>query len=334
MSVKVSILVPTYNRAGYLRAAIRSALAQTHSDIEVIVLDDASPDETPAVVREFSPDPRFRCIRHPQNVGIAQNWRRGIEAASGDYFCLLHDDDTFEPEFVACLLQPLEEHKNLILACCDHWAMNPDGQRLQQESDEMSKRFKRHALPEGKLADFGRSAIVDGSTAIGATLFRKSMVSPDFIDERAKGSIDAWLFYQCVKTGFDGYYVARRLMNYRVHGGGMSQAMPLYMEEGHLFRYRSILADPERASLHAVIRRLLAESAVNYGVGLLAAGRNKEARRSLRESFRWHKSYRAFVAYALACSGTAGAKITGMLRKLRQVSRSGLLLLRQKHNRG
>ena len=123
----VSILVPTYGRAAFAREAVTSALAQTYARIEVIVLDDASPDDTAAALAPFTGDPRFRYVRHEENLGIVGNWRRGISLARGEFFCLLHDDDTFQPDFVAALSAPLRADPSLVLAFCDHWVTDRAG---------------------------------------------------------------------------------------------------------------------------------------------------------------------------------------------------------------
>ena len=111
MKPLVTILIPTYNRAEFLREAIQSAVTQTHRELEILILDDASPDETAAVAAEFADDPRVTYVRHSKNLGITGNWRAGIERAKGEFFCLLHDDDTFEPTFVESLLLPMQHVK-------------------------------------------------------------------------------------------------------------------------------------------------------------------------------------------------------------------------------
>jgi glycosyltransferase involved in cell wall biosynthesis len=316
MDPKVSILLPTYKRADYLREAIASALAQTHRNIELLVLDDASPDHTPRVVAEFESDSRLRYLRHPKNLGITGNWAAGIEALTGDYFCILHDDDTFEPEFVETLIAPLTADPGSILAFCDHWMMDQDGKRLSEEPDENSRRFHRHNLSPGVLADFARSALIDVSIPVGATMFRAGCVTPEFISERARGSIDIWLFYQCVKTQMRAFYVPTRLMNYRQHGGGMSQSASLYMHEGHVYRFEAMIADPQLAHLRPVIEREMSRVLSNYGFELLVAGRRAEARSSFKRSLSLRKSKKSACAYGLACGGGLGSRAAAVLQRL------------------
>lgn len=101
----VTIGIPTYNRAdGYLRQALESALNQTYENIEVIVSDNCSTDNTEAVVRAFS-DQRLRYFRHDENIGANNNFNFCVEQARGDYFLLLHDDDMIDADFVQVCLK-------------------------------------------------------------------------------------------------------------------------------------------------------------------------------------------------------------------------------------
>ena len=311
----ITILIPTYNRAHYLRQAIQSALAQTYAPLEILVLDNASTDDTPSIAAEFTQEPRVRYLRSEVNGGITGNWRRGIEATRGEFFCLLHDDDTLEPEFIARLALPLQADGGLVVSFCDHWLMDAQGARQGERTQAISARFHRDKLTGGRLADFARAALVNGSLCAGAALFRRSQATPELIQDEARGAIDFWLFYQCVKTGSGAYYVADRLMNYRAHAGGMSASAPAYMAEGHLFRLRHILADRQLSAIHADTRRLLAATLTDYGIHLLAAADLKAARIALREGLRLRMSRRGAGAYMLACGGAGGVKAANALRR-------------------
>jgi len=305
----VSILIPTYNRAVYLRECLHSALAQSYDAIEILILDDASTDNTPGVVKDFVDDPRVRYIRHEQNVGIVKNWRAGIEACSGDYFCFLHDDDTFEPTFIEKLVQPMIMDSSLIFTFCDHWLMDTEGKRLPIETDSASRAFKRNLLFQGRMEDWAFAALVDQSMPVGATLFRRSIIELDFIDPRARDAIDIWLFYECARLNLPVYYLQDRLMNYRIHPGGMSQKVNPSMEEGHIFRCTQVLADEHMSFLHRHIRLQLAAALGRNGFFLLKNGDHRSARLSLRRSMALNRSNRTYLTYALACGGALGTKV-------------------------
>lgn len=91
---RISIVIPTFNRASYLKEAIESSLAQDYENLEVIVTDNASTDETPQVAATYNSDVRFNYHRNSENLGMVGNWRRAVfEYLTGDFFLILSDDD-------------------------------------------------------------------------------------------------------------------------------------------------------------------------------------------------------------------------------------------------
>lgn len=289
-----------------LLESLKSAVNQTYGNLEILVLDDASSDETAATVGAFAIDPRIRYVRRPVNVGIAANWRTGIEMATGEFFCILHDDDTFEPTFVEQLLAPLVRDSSLILSTCDHWVMDASGVRSVAQTEEASKHFGRDKLACGTIPDWRECCLINLSFPVGATIFRRSMVLPSFIDERANGAIDYWLYYQCAKTGAGAYYETERLMNYRLHAGGMSRIRGEYMTDGHIFRYESILGDPDMFVLATSVRRALADALISKGMYQLCRGESKGAREALAKGIAYCMTCRGFVTYVLAHMGKLG----------------------------
>ena len=101
--VTVSIIIPAYNQAHYLGAAIASALGQSYGDVEVIVVDDGSTDNTREVVEQIG-DPRLRYV-YQENQGLSAARNTGIRHARGAYLSYLDSDDLFLPEKVALLLR-------------------------------------------------------------------------------------------------------------------------------------------------------------------------------------------------------------------------------------
>jgi hypothetical protein len=115
----VTIGIPAYNRPGGLERTLRSVLAQDHPEVEVLVSDDASPD---AAVQEValqfaSADARVRVIRQPHNLGHAGNYQFVLEAARGEYFMWLSDDDWIDPDYVGRCLAALRADPATLLVC-------------------------------------------------------------------------------------------------------------------------------------------------------------------------------------------------------------------------
>lgn len=99
MADRISVVIPAYKAADYIEQTVRSALAQTWDHIEVLVIDDGSPDDTAAVVEGID-DPRVRLIRQP-NRGVAEARNRGIRESTGDFVALLDADDLWLPNKLA-----------------------------------------------------------------------------------------------------------------------------------------------------------------------------------------------------------------------------------------
>ncbi len=95
--MKVSVIIPAFNRAWIIQEALQSVFAQTFQDFEVLVVDDASTDNTAEVVKSFT-DARLRYIKKEQNGGCGAAYNSGIRAAQGEYISFLDSDDLWKPE--------------------------------------------------------------------------------------------------------------------------------------------------------------------------------------------------------------------------------------------
>lgn len=107
----VSVIVPVYRVEKYLRICVDSILAQTYSDLEVILVDDGSPDGCPAICDEYAQqDARVRVI-HQKNAGLSAARNAGLDLCQGEYITFIDSDDFVHPRFVELLLNAcLKEH--------------------------------------------------------------------------------------------------------------------------------------------------------------------------------------------------------------------------------
>ena len=112
----MTVGIPTYNRAALSERAVRSALAQDYPAIEVVVSDDASTDDTGERLQRIArEDERVRYVRQDANVGHACNFQAVLDAARGDYFMWLSDDDWIDPAYVSRCLAVLREQPDHVL---------------------------------------------------------------------------------------------------------------------------------------------------------------------------------------------------------------------------
>jgi glycosyl transferase family 2 len=123
----VSVCVPTYNYARFLPRTIESVLAQTHRDLELVVLDDASTDDTPSVVARYAGEERLRYERYERNIGLFANFNRCLEVARGEYVKVLCADDWLDPLSLEEGLRALAADPRAGLATSPAWHVDAEG---------------------------------------------------------------------------------------------------------------------------------------------------------------------------------------------------------------
>lgn len=131
----VEVLIPTFQRVELLRRAIKSVQAQTYSALSICVYDNASTDETQAVVSQLAlQDPRIKYFRHHENTGVIGNFNFALSRVTAPYFAFLSDDDVLLPDWIFEAVRLLNTHSNI--AC---WG----GNTLQV--DDLTGRVRRGA---------------------------------------------------------------------------------------------------------------------------------------------------------------------------------------------
>lgn len=159
----VSIIIPTCNRAKYIKRAVESVLSQTYQNIETIIIDDGSTDETPKIISEFSKkDPRIVILTNRINLGFVKTLNKGISKARGKYIARLDDDDFWQdPEKLKKQVEFLEKHKDYVLVGGGLIKINKEG-----------KEIVRYLFPE-KDREIRKSILIDNLFAHSTVLFRK-----------------------------------------------------------------------------------------------------------------------------------------------------------------
>ena len=109
---KLTVIIPTYNRADLLGRSIQSVLDQSFKEFDLIIIDDKSTDGTPRVVKNFN-DSRIKYIKNQKNLGIIGNWNKAIDVAPGKYLSIFHDDDIMSPDFLKEAFLALEAKGNV-----------------------------------------------------------------------------------------------------------------------------------------------------------------------------------------------------------------------------
>lgn len=134
---KVSVVMPAYNSGRFITEAISSVLAQTYSNWELLIVDDASTDATAELLQNFRQDDRIKIFRFSENKGTQFSRNKAIEEASGDFIAFLDADDLWKPEKLYLQLQMMQTNK--LPACFSSYELiSENGQNLHTKIEALS----------------------------------------------------------------------------------------------------------------------------------------------------------------------------------------------------
>ena len=227
---RVTILMPTRNRAGWLRGGIEAALAQTLESFELLVFDNASTDETPDVVAGFD-DPRIRYVRQPRDVGLVENHNRGLAAVETEYVIIVPDDDVMYPRLLERTVEVLDRlpkagmvhtaidmvgPKGETLAAGVNWTMSLNGSKVEDGPAFIHESMKH-------------SCRVCASTA----LMRRSALPAGYFDPADFPPVDVGLWLRMAKQ-WQMAFLDETLGGYRIHDHSHSAAVGTRTEAGYV----------------------------------------------------------------------------------------------------
>ncbi|MBW6396484.1 glycosyltransferase [Roseomonas sp. HJA6] len=256
---RVSIVIPTYNAAQWLPSSIGSALAQRFTDFELLVLDNASTDDTAVAVARFS-DPRLIYRINDTNIGFAGNVHLGCRLARGDCILFLGADDILAADFLTEAVGFLDAHTDCSMVHGAAFWIDENGTRFGGTGDGWPR-----VTP-------GRQALVDvfrHGFCFTTMLMRTNLIRASGPFHEGWGEItDLWLFCRLCLAGNVGY-IDKRLVDYRVHSNSIS--VPMYRTNSMFHRQMSAVREcfawPEvvdggSADMRALAQRLVARNAI------------------------------------------------------------------------
>lgn len=216
MNPMISVIIPVYNQAQFVRQAIDSALAQTEEPVELIVVNDGSTDDTASELAQYESDPRVRFITQ-DNRGVAAARNAGAALATGDLLAFLDADDIWLPTKLERQGERWKNQPDLGLVHVGVLEIDETGEALAERLDGL----------EGKVALdlllFQRPVILGGGSGmlIPAPIFREL----GGFDERLSTSADWDLFYR-IASSYRVGFVPEILLHYRLHGANMHGNIP------------------------------------------------------------------------------------------------------------
>lgn len=218
--VDLSVVIPTYNRAAFLGEALRSIARQTVQPTEVIVVDDASTDDTEFCVRSSASPVLYH--RLPQRSGAAVARNEGVEVARGEVVIFLDSDDLLEPTHHARVLEILKEQPEIALFSCDALLIDEAGSSLRggQTYWQIQCAIKRITLRSGRrnLRDMFLLSTLFAGCAVRRDVFRRV----GGLRQELFPLEDYDLMLRVAAEGYPLYYEHAPLARYRMHSDNSS----------------------------------------------------------------------------------------------------------------
>lgn len=210
----VSIIIPTYNRAKMLRETLKSILAQTYENIEVIVVSDASKDNTKEVVKSFS-DNRIYFYEFENNQGLPAKMRnKGLQKAHGEFIAFCDDDDLWVKKKIEYQIEIFKKHPNILLVCSRVFFL-PKRLFIYKKIALFSKILKYRKMLK-------KNFVYNSSVMMKKTVVQEVGLLDESRYLRAIEDFDYWLRILRYRDK-SIYRDRRRLVKYRSHRGGISR---------------------------------------------------------------------------------------------------------------
>ena len=221
----VSVMIPTFNRPGYFEQTLRSVLAQTYQNLDIIVCDNSTDEATANLMQKYLADPRIRYIRNREARSKAENFAPFESLARGEYLQWLMDDDLLAPEKIAKMIRVFQQHPQVALVTSRRGIIDAEGQLLGQAADKLVIKGE-YLIAEGREA--GRIMLSQMSNYLGepsAVLFRRQDLRNHYWQAESRGYqtiSDVAMWLELLEKG-DCAIFRDPLSYYRRHGGQEGQ---------------------------------------------------------------------------------------------------------------
>lgn len=220
----VSVIVPNYRHEKYLEKRLRTIVQQTYQNIEIILLDDASPDDSAKLLMNFASTCEKVSVLdiNKTNSGLPiLQWVKGVSSAKGEYIWIAESDDEAEPEFISELLCFLAKHPSAGFAYCDSKVVDENSDVIANY-DYTSTHYSDNGLWEKDFCINGRDFVVNYMVYrnlipnVSAVLFRTSVLKDNLCKSSLKYCAD-WELYNKILLSHDVAFSSNPFNRFRKH---------------------------------------------------------------------------------------------------------------------
>lgn len=231
----VSVIIPNYNHSLFLKQRIDSVLNQTYNDIEVIILDDNSTDDSKIIIEQYRDNPKVSHIVYNEvNSGSTfRQWQKGIALAKGEYIWIAESDDYADATLLELVVSVFEQNLSVGLVQVQSYDFDENGKirglwKNRNSYRDWNSDFKESGIQFIKGCMLESNPIVNAS----AVVFRKSILSDGMVDPTFTLNGD-WAFYIKILLKSDFYNIGKPLNYFRQHNNKGSS--------GNVRNYNNIL---------------------------------------------------------------------------------------------
>jgi len=237
---RITVCVPCHDYGRFLGEALDSLYAQTCDAWEAIVVDDASSDDTEAVMARAT-DARLRLVHHPENLGHIATFNEAIEAARGEFFVILSADDRYRPTFLERALDAFAAVPETTLVYTDAVVIDEHGRRREVAATTLDPDHDHDWVRDVSWELMVRP-FVPGGAAVARTGALRELGG---YEPSLPHSADTYLWRRLAFRG-PVTHLAGRLFEYREHGTGMHERVswPMLMTTEEPWQYGALLRDP------------------------------------------------------------------------------------------
>lgn len=287
MDYKVSIVIPVYKAEEYLKECVDSVLSQTLDGVEIILVDDGSPDQCSEICDTYAAQYDSIVVLHIQNGGPSRARNMGLALARGKYIGFADADDYVQPEMYERLYREAEENQADIVMC---GYSTDDGKEKQSLKMEYAQEYCGHATIVDGLSALYCTRYHNGLYSVWNKLFDKNLLYSHHItfDEDLIRAEDAWFVFDCLKVAEKVRFVNESLYNYRpVLTSTMHTVQADRYERSKAFRNK-VIRESEALNIQIDWNELYYEflyEAFVYCRLMVKQGRNQEVHTVLNDDY-------------------------------------------------
>ncbi|MFQ3577179.1 MAG: glycosyltransferase [Cytophagales bacterium] len=237
MKVEVSVIVPNYNHARYLKQRIDSILNQTFQEFELILMDDCSSDNSLEILEEYRNHPNVaEIIINLENSGSTfKQWEKGIKVAKGRFVWIAESDDWAEADFLARAYQLLSNNKRLAFVSSNSNWVDENGKFLSKCTHACFQKDNDYVM--AGMEFFERFMTIGNSISnASAVLFRKDSVSFSLDEIRKYRLCGDWVFWSRLMMNNEVGIITDCLSNFRQHNKSVRDSIQKHKEKSEIIR--------------------------------------------------------------------------------------------------